>query len=113
MRIVQILAVISFLVMWCSTVVLADGIEKATEGNKVGYEQIYISLPVYIVSLLATAGFVWTASKYDNKRLMEIKGLREQIQEMAKTMCRFPAGCDTCEHKDGCKIYELQNKKDF
>lgn len=99
-RLIRLMAVISFIVMWSSTVVLADGMQKAAADDKYSYEQIYISLPVYIISLLATAGFVWAVAKYDNKRAQEMRALRDEI----RASCRFPGGCDECPFKDTCKI---------
>ncbi|MFH1370357.1 MAG: hypothetical protein ABII09_03610 [Planctomycetota bacterium] len=108
MRIVRILEVISFIIMLCSTVVLADGLEKAVGGNRVGYEQIYISLPVYIVSLLATAGFIWKVAKSDNKKTNELKTLQKQMVDNIRAACKFPTGCEDCVQKGICKLYKLQ-----
>ena len=83
-RIVKLFAIISFITMWSSSIVLADGIEKIAAGDKYNYEQIYISLPVYIVSMIATAGFIWTVAKYDNKRVREMSDLKLQILEIGE-----------------------------
>lgn len=104
MRTIRLLTTISFIFFWCSTVVLANDLQKAAAGDKYSYEQIYISLPVYIISLLTTAGFVWTVAKYDNKRAAEIKKLQDQLSEAIKTTCKYPVGCDDCKYKNHCKI---------
>ena len=55
------LAVVSNVIAWSAGAVASSDLQS----TPVNEDGIAISLPVYIVSLIATAGFTWTISKYD------------------------------------------------
>lgn len=60
--------------MWVSTAVIES---KAT-----CEDDIYITLPVFIISLIATVGFTWTIAKYDNARKRQIDELKQACKEL-------------------------------
>tara|TARA_Y100000310_G_C20087925_1_gene536873 strand:+ start:108 stop:416 length:309 start_codon:yes stop_codon:yes gene_type:complete len=94
-------AIASNVVTW-GCVGLLTGEVAASNGTPspaLTHDQIMVTLPVYVTSILATAVFTWTIAQYDRKRdrkldhieqmnnelKREIGSLREQIQRRNKT----------------------------
>jgi len=73
-------AVLSNVITWSLAPTVWADVEGAWEGNAVHEEGIYVSLPVYIISLIATAGFTWTISKYDSQRNRRLDGLEHELK---------------------------------
>jgi hypothetical protein len=72
----RMLAVISFASMWIS----GGALFAQTEGHsRVSHEDISISLPVYISSIIATAVFTWIVSKYDNARTRRVERVERKL----------------------------------
>ena len=69
------LAVVSNVVAWASGAWAAADLES----NPVNEEGIVISLPVYVVSLIATATFTWTIAKYDSARNRRLDLLEAEL----------------------------------
>ena len=69
------LAVLSNLLMWVSCGLMTTPAFAQTltaEAPPTFEDGIFISLPVYITSLVATAMFTWTVAKYDSNRLRKL-----------------------------------------
>jgi len=69
------LAVVSNVIAWSSGAVASSDLQS----TPVNEDGIAISLPVYIVSLIATAGFTWTISKYDQRRNRRLEVLEHEL----------------------------------
>lgn len=74
------LSVLSNLLMWTSAAYAMEDMQSIQSGTS--EEGIYISLPVYIVSLIATAGFTWTVSKYDAARLQRMNDIEGKLDRL-------------------------------
>jgi hypothetical protein len=77
------LSVLSNLAMWTSAAFAMNDIAAFEAGTS--EEGIYISLPVYIVSLIATAGFTWTVSKYDAARLQRMNEIESKLDRLLQS----------------------------
>ncbi len=69
-------AAISGCVMW----ILAGVVHAQTADHDVRHTAVMISLPVYVVSLVATASFTWAVAKYDNERIRRMDRLERTLQ---------------------------------
>ena len=74
------LAVVSNIVMWSTGAVAYAQLEGVLSDGVVHEEGIFISLPVYIISLIATAGFTWTIAKHDSQRIRRLDGLEVELK---------------------------------
>ena len=74
------LSVLSNLAMWTSAAYAMEDMRSIQDGTS--EDGIYISLPVYIVSLIATAGFTWTVSKYDAARLQRMNEIESKLDRL-------------------------------
>lgn len=90
----------SFCFMWVSGTVLAANItaaQKAKEAIKFA-DDVYVSLSVFITSIIATAIFTWTVAKYDNKKVAEITALNNAVQKFLddkdNLYCKFKPDCE-------------------
>jgi hypothetical protein len=83
-------AAMSHAVMWiavgtmCSHVSAADG--SGSVAGPVNQESIYVTLPMFVVSIIATAGFTWTIAKWDTRRTKEVHELRNEIAALKKAI---------------------------
>ena len=69
-------AVISNGLMWiCCGVFTTPAFAQAVNDGTLGEKGFYISLPVYVTSIIGTAGFTWAVAKYDNARVRKIDQL--------------------------------------
>ena len=75
------LTVGSFCMMWMSGGVLGAQLKAAANEIQVS-DSIYVSLPVFVTSIIATAIFTWTVAKYDNKKVIEIQELRKAVHTL-------------------------------
>lgn len=68
----------------CSAVTwIACGILNA---DTVTEAEIKVSLPIFITSIIATAGFTWVVAKYDNARLRKMDELQQQMKDLTAMM---------------------------
>ena len=65
-------AVMSNTIMWISGTAFGSQVDSLTSIAELTTEKdLYISLPVFVVSLIASVGFTWTVARYDaNQRRM-------------------------------------------
>ena len=98
------LAVLSNIITWSLVPTAWADVEGAIEGNAVHEEGIYVSLPVYIISLIATAGFTWTIAKYDSQRIRRLEGLEEELKRSNRRSvaleCRIEELLDSAAKKN-------------
>ena len=78
------LSVISNVVMWISVGAVYG--QTTSPMPEVHHDAVYISLPVFVTSMLATAVFTWTIAKYDNSRIRKIEVLEEKLESMEASM---------------------------
>ena len=71
----------SFCMIWMSGGVLSSQISNGIKAS----EDVYISLPVFISSIVATAIFTWTVAKYDNKKISQISKLQDNVNELLQS----------------------------
>lgn len=50
------------------------------------HEQILVTLPVYVTSIIATAIFTWTIAQYDRKRDKKLDRTQQMLDEMARRL---------------------------
>ena len=55
-------------------------------GSPVDQEGIYVSLPVFIVSILATASFTWVVARHDAARAREVEKLTKIVSDLSDKM---------------------------
>lgn len=67
------------------------------QGSLIPQENISISLPIYVISILATAGFTWAVAQHDRKNDKRIdeataaveKRVNAKIDELDATLSKF------------------------
>lgn len=57
-------------------------------GSPVDQEGIYVSLPVFIVSILATASFTWMVARHDASRAREVENLTKIVKDLSDKVYR-------------------------
>lgn len=80
-------AIISNMVMWLAAGTVYG--QTSDLSNEVHHDSIYISLPVFISSIIATAVFTWTVAKYDSKRIGKIEELEHQMTTLTNRLTQF------------------------
>lgn len=75
----KMMGVLANITQWIS-----GGILASAPSGGVTEEEIMISLPVFIISVISTAAFVWTICRYDLKRASEIAELRKECETMTE-----------------------------
>jgi hypothetical protein len=79
--ILRILGVICFSVMWIVTPVAAAQSIPTTIAA-VGEAEIHVSLAVYVMSIIGTAGFTWTIARYERAKDKKIQELETMVQQL-------------------------------
>jgi len=74
------LAVLSNAITWSLSPMAWADVDGVIGDTAVHEEGIFISLPVYIISIVATAGFTWTIAKYDSQRIRRLEGLEHELK---------------------------------
>lgn len=87
--------------MWIAAAYTLSAVAKAqaaqASGSMIPQENITISLPVFVVSILATAGFTWAVAQHDRKNDKRIdeataaveKRVNAKIDELDATLSKF------------------------
>lgn len=57
-------------------------------GSPVNSEAVFVSVPVFIVSIFATASFTWMVARHDQKRSKEIDQLSDTIGKLTRELDR-------------------------
>lgn len=72
--------------MWCVTGTVLG--RPLGDGGPITVNQdnIYISLPVYISSIAATAVCTWVVAKYDNRRIRQVSELKATVERLMTKM---------------------------
>jgi len=83
-------AVISNLITWGAVGVLCSQ-SYGQEPDSVlhpalTHEQILVTLPVFVTSIIATAIFTWTIAQYDRKRDTRIDHTQRMLEEVTKRL---------------------------
>lgn len=91
--IMRISAVSCFAVAWISAAVISAAARASDTGelNGVSEKAMYVSLPVFITSIIGTAAFTWMIAKYDNLRLRKQLQLEHRIEILEKEKERVRA----------------------
>lgn len=50
------------------------------------HEQILVTLPVFVTSIIATAIFTWTIAQYDRKRDKRLDSAQRMLEELSKRL---------------------------
>lgn len=76
---------------WSLTVGSGAVLFAATEspGGVVNTEGIVVSLPVFIVSLGATASFTWMVARHDAARSREVEEMRVSMHRLAEIVAEL------------------------
>ena len=76
-------AVISNTVMWISGTTLGSAVDSAESMTDLTTEgDVFISLPIFITSLIATAAFTWTVARYDARQRRMAEESRDHLERM-------------------------------
>lgn len=58
--------------------------EAASGTTQISEDQIVITLPMFVVSLVATNTFVWAISRWERRHAKEMAAMRERIKELER-----------------------------
>jgi len=76
-------AVVSNTVMWISGTTLGSAVDKAENMTDLTTEgDVFISLPIIITSLIATAAFTWTVARYDARQRQMADEARNHLKRL-------------------------------
>ena len=89
-RTLRVGAVISNISMWAAAATTHGALAQAQldPSRDIRHDAIYVSLPIFLVSLFATAGFTWTVAKYDSKRARRLERLELKIAAMLEAQAK-------------------------
>lgn len=84
---VKLAAVVSHTLMWISAGVVHAQASASANTQRIGptltEDGIYISLPVFVASLISTAVFTWRIAKYDHHRKRQIEKIEQKLNKIA------------------------------
>ena len=76
-------AVISNTIMWISGTSFGTSVDKVEAVADLTTESdVYISLPIFVTSLLASVAFIWTVARYDARQRRMAEEAREHLDRM-------------------------------
>ena len=81
------LVIVSNTVMCTSAATLFAEIQNSPSfSSDVHQDSIFISLPVFISSMVATALFTWTIARYDQNRVRQMQQLEERFTHFERRL---------------------------
>lgn len=81
--------ILSNLAMWMGAVSVYAQTSESPSGM-VPQETVYVSMPVFVTSIMATAVFTWTVSKYDQSRNRKVEMLEEKLEALGEKLRQKP-----------------------
>tara|TARA_Y100001938_G_C8083082_1_gene430317 strand:+ start:1823 stop:2119 length:297 start_codon:yes stop_codon:yes gene_type:complete len=80
-------AVASNTIMWISGTAFSSQVEKlASIAEMTTEKDLYISLPVFIISLIASVGFTWTVARYDSNQRRMADEARDHMERLYRRL---------------------------